>query len=223
MIKFTKSIREYQYVLSFDLAKRLTGYSLLDIKNDKVILVGTIDTGECKEEFIWDYFYNQISQVVDHCLFEIGREKEGLLFVTKEKLPNQNGRFSTIETLQSLAQTHVIFDLAIYHKGIEIYDYDGIHSVSVKAYFKSLLDIEKPQKEDIAKFIKQKYNDFDFSKYSLDVTDSIAVSLTLINRKYNNDITEEIKILRKEVKSAKSNNKIEKIENKILLLESFKI
>ena len=222
MIKCIKSLKEYQYILSFDLAKKITGYSLLDIQNNKVVLAGMINTAECKDDFVWDYYYNQILAVLDHCLIEIGRENEDLLFVTKERLPNQNGKFSTIDTLQSLAQVHAIFDLAVYHKGLEVYDYEGIHSVSVKAYFKSLLNIDKPQKEDIAEHIRKVYKDFDFSEYSLDVTDSLAVSMTLIGKKYNNDIAEEVKILKKELKNTKSNNKIEKIKNKIILLEGLK-
>ena len=141
MVKFTKSLSQYAYILSFDLAKRCSGYSLLDIVNDKVLLAGTVDTSKIKDEFIWDCFYYEIKNVANKCIDIVGAKNKRSILVTKEKLPNQNGRFSTIETLQGLAQAHAIFDLAINHVGLDVYDYSGIHSVTIKSYFKTLTSI----------------------------------------------------------------------------------
>ena len=217
MIKFTKPLSDYSYILSFDLAKRLSGYTLYDIKKDKVILAGTIDTTKNKDEYIWSYFYNAVTDVISSL------DNKSNVFIVKERLPNQNGRFSTIDTLQGLAQAHAVFDLAVVHSGIEVYDYEGIHATSVKAYFKNLTDCEKPQKEDIAEYLKQRFSDFDFSQYPFDVTDSLAVTLTLIDKKWNLDVAERIKELKKEQKSAKSENKIARLKDEIIRLESLKI
>lgn len=222
MIKFSKKLSQYSYVLAFDLAKHLSGYSLIDINNNKVLLAGVIDTEKAHNEFVWDYFYNQVINVMEKCLNKIGANNAGSVFITKERLPNQNGRFSTILTLQGLAQAHAVFDLAATHSGIDIYDYDGVHSTSVKAYFKTLTGIDKPQKEDIAKYIQDKFNDFNFKDYSLDVTDSVAVALTLINKKWNVDITEKIKEIKKEIRDAKSQTKVNKLSENIKFLEGLK-
>ena len=219
LIKFNKKIQDFKYILSFDLAKRVTGYSLVDVVKKKIMLAGIIDTTPAGE-FVWEYFYNEINKILDQSRNVTNFSD---ILILKEKMPTQNGRFSTIATLQGLAQAHAIFDLAITHRGFSIYDYDGVHATVVKTYFKSLLDIEKPQKEDIAKYIQEQYKDFDLSKYTLDVTDSIAVTLALIGRKWNMDIIEEIKLLKKEQKKAKTKNKIKKISNKIEYLESLKI
>ena len=50
MVKFNKSINEYDYVLSFDLAKHNTGYSLYNLADKTVILTGMI-IGEEKENY----------------------------------------------------------------------------------------------------------------------------------------------------------------------------
>ena len=145
------------------------------------------------------------------------------ILITKEKLPNQNGRFSTIDTLQGLAQAHSIFDLAAYNSGIDVYDYDGVHAISVKSYFKTLTNIDKPQKEDISNYIQNQYPDIDLSEYTLDVTDSVAVALTLYNKKYNADITEKIKEYKKKIKTLKMQHAKDKIQEQINALEKIKI
>ena len=220
MIKFNKKITDYQYVLSFDIAKHITGYSLLDIYNNKIICAGIIDTKKSKLDFVWDYFYNSIYDVINKCSSIIC---DSNLFIVKERLPNQNGKFSTIDTLQGLAQAHSIFDLAVHRSGHQYYDYDGDHSASVKSYFKTLTGLEKPQKEDISEYIKKKYSDFDFEEYPLDVTDSIAVSITLLEKKYNNDIDEKIKMINKEIKKSKLKSKIDKLNEEIVFLKNLKI
>lgn len=217
MIKFTKPLSDYSYILSFDLAKRLSGYTLYDIKKDGVILAGTIDTTKNKEEYVWSYFYSAVTDIISSL------DNKDKVFVVKERLPNQNGRFSTIDTLQGLAQAHAVFDLAVTHSGLEVYDYEGIHATSVKAYFKNLTDCEKPQKEDIAEYLKQRFSDFDFSQYPFDVTDALAVTLTLVDKKWNADIAERIKELKKEQKNAKSESKKTRLIEETDFLESLKI
>lgn len=219
MIKFDKKIANYRYVLAFDLAKRVSGYTLWDFKEDKVLYCGIIDTQKAKSYYVWDYFYNQIKETIYKC-FELVEDKE-LLFLTKEKLPTQNGVHSTINTLQGLAEAHAVFDLAVCHTGIQIYDYGGVHSVSVKAYFKSLLGIEKPQKEDIANYLQKRFQSTRFDRYTFDVTDSLAVAITLIEKKHITDIKEKIQELKKELKTIKSDNKQNKIKEEIEKLQTF--
>ena len=114
-------------------------------------------------------------------------------------------------------------DIACGNCGFEFYDYDGIHSVSVKAYFKELTGIEKPTKEDIANKISFLCAEYNFSGLPLDITDSLAVTLTLVDRKWNKDITEEIKSINKDIKKFKSEKKKQELLNYIDKLNSLKI
>ena len=219
MIKLNQNIKDYKYILAFDLAKRVSGYSLWDFQEDKVLACGIIDTRLAASEFIWDYFYKKVQEVIKECLTLVKSNKK--LILTKEKLPTQAGIHSTIDTLQGLAQTHAIFDLAVYHTGVEVYDYEGVHSVSVKAYFKSLLGIEKPQKEDIANYLREHFTGSHLEEYPFDVTDSLGVAITLVGKKYESDIKEGIKELKKELKSAKSTAKQNRLQEEIKKLQEF--
>ena len=222
-IKFKKSLSDYKYLLSFDLAKKISGWSLWDFKNDEILLTGIIDTGKMSAlDMVWNYFSGQISSVVNRCLDRIPNADANLLLITKEQLPVQNGKFSTIATLQSLAQVHAVFDLTIFQLGVDTYDDLGIHSVAVKAYFRKLLDIQSPQKEDIANWIYQKYKTYNFSELPFDVTDSLGVGITLINKKWNADIQSEITQIKKEIKGAKAPSKITRLKEEIERLQSLK-
>lgn len=216
-IKFNKSLNEYRYVLSFDLAKVHTGWSLLDIADMKLIDCGVIDTSDYGDH-PWRYFYKELFEVF------VKTQKRNIdFFIVKEKLPSQNGPHSTVATLQELAKTHAIFDLALQVSSLPTYDFCGVHSVSEKAYFKKLTDLEKPTKQDIFNQIKKMIdlNGFD-DNINLDISDSIAVSLTLINKKWNSDIDEEIKNKKKELKKSKTDKKINRLQEEIDFLNSLK-
>lgn len=222
-IKFQKLLSDYKYLLSFDLAKKISGWSLWDFKNDEILLTGIIDTSKMSNtDMIWSYFSNQINKVIGRCLEKIPDNESNSLLITKEQLPVQNGRFSTIATLQSLAQVHAIFDLTVFQLGVDTYDDIGVHSVAVKAYFRKLLDIQSPQKEDIANWIYQKYKTYNFSGFPFDVTDSLGVGITLINKKWNADIQSEITQIKKEIKGAKAPSKITRLKEEVERLQSLK-
>lgn len=220
MIKYQKSLSDYKYIISFDLAKNLTGYSLIDYRNHKVLHAGVIDMSKSTCESFWYAYAAALRSALGQCLNALSRPlKKSEVFITKEKLPNQSGRFSSIEALQALAQCHAIFDATVYDFGVDYYDFDGVHSVSVKAYFKRLTGIDKPTKEDICSYIS-KYFNYDFSKTTLDVTDSIAVAMTLVDVKYNKDLSEKIKELKKSLKQYQSAARIRQVQDEIARLQS---
>lgn len=223
MIKYNVKLSNYKYILSFDLAKNLTGYSLIDYTTHRVILAEIIDMSKHQCESFWYEYAKQIRIAIGMCLNALPNASEKkYVLITKEKLPNQSGRFSSIEALQALAQCHAIFDAVIYDFGVDYYDFDGVHSVSVKAYFKHLTGIDKPTKEDICSYIS-KYFNYDFSKTTLDVTDSIAVAMTLVDVKYNKDLIEKIKELKKSLKQYKSAARIRQVQDEIARLQSLTI
>lgn len=202
MVKFNKHLTDYRYVLAFDLAKHRTGYALVDILNNVVAMSGLVDMDN-DAEFPWSGIYSQFMDVI-HTAKSIAGDDE--FFVTKEKLPNQAGRFTTIASLQGLAQVHAIWELCCCHSGVGVYDCEGVHSVSVRAHIAHQTGIEKPTKEDVADYVSKKYG-FKGVSTALDVTDAIAVVDTLVDKKWNSDIDVEIKTLKKQIKTYKTDKK----------------
>lgn len=216
-VKFNKSLEEYHYILGFDLAKYKTGFSVLDIKTQKVVYVGNIHI-ETQDNFVWDKFYNAVKTNIIYIQKNYGYD----FFVIKERLPNQGGPRSNIAALQELAKAHAVFDLLITQMGLDYYDYDGIHAVSVKSYFKNRFSIEKPTKEDIFGCIRELNSDFVFPENDFDITDSVAVSMAFLCRKWNHDINEKIKELKKEMRELKTKKSILEKEKEISRLEKLR-
>lgn len=219
-IKYNKNLSNYNYVLSFDLAKQKTGWALVDIKSNKIEKFGMVILNE-KADSVWLDIYDKIivvlNDIKEHCQISGKR-----FFVLKEKLPNQAGKFTTIASLQSLAQVHAIWELACEKTGVDVYDFQGVHSVSVKAFFKKRYGIEKPQKEDIARLICENYC-FNIGENPLDITDAIACVQTLVEHKWNQDIIDKTKELKKEQKKYKSDKKIEEIGREIRRIQTLEV
>lgn len=216
MVKYNYNLSNYDYILSFDLAKQKTGWALVDIKSNRIENFGMIILDE-KANSVWLNIYDKIVVILEdtkkYCQ-NLGKR----FFVLKEKLPNQAGKFTTIASLQGLAQVHAIWELACEKSEVEIYDFDGVHSVSVKAFYKRKYEVEKPQKEDIAKLVCENYC-FDIGDSPLDITDAIACAQTLTEYKWNEDIKDKIKELKKEQKNYKTDKKKNQIAEEIQRLE----
>lgn len=220
MVKYNYNLSNYDYILSFDLAKQKTGWALVNIKSNKIEDFGMIVLDE-KANSVWLNIYDKIVVVLEsakkHC-----QNLRKRFFVLKEKLPNQAGKFTTIASLQGLAQVHAIWELACEKSEVEIYDFDGVHSVSVKAFYKRKYGIKKPQKEDIAKLVYENYC-FDIGNNPLDITDAIACVQTLTEYKWNEDIKDKIKELKKEQKNYKTDKKKNQIAEEIQRLERLEV
>lgn len=219
-IKYNKNLSNYDYILSFDLAKQKTGWALVDIKSNRIEKFDMVILNE-KADSAWLDIYDKIIVVLNdikkHCQI-LGKR----FFVLKEKLPNQAGKLTTIASLQSLAQVHAIWELACEKAGVDVYDFQGVHSVSVKAFFKKKYGIEKPQKEDIARLIGENYC-FNIGENPFDITDAIACVQTLVEHKWNQDIIDKTKELKKEQKKYKSDKKIEEIGQEIQRIQTLEV
>ena len=220
MVKYNYDLSNYDYVLSFDLAKQKTGWALVDIKSNRIEDFGMIILDE-KADSVWLNIYDKIAAVLENAKRYCSK-LEKRFFVLKEKLPNQAGKFTTIASLQGLAQVHAIWELVCDKSEVEIYDFDGVHSVSVKAFFKRKYEVEKPQKEDIAKLVCENYC-FDIGDNPLDITDAIACVQTLVEHKWNEDIKDKIKELKKEQKNYKTEKKKNQIAEEIQRLERLEV
>lgn len=219
-IKFKKHPVEYPYILAFDLAKMHTGWSLLEFSDSipRVLDCGVVDMTKEPEDVFWLRYYQAIKRILERAM-----QGCSSLLVTKERMPQQNGRYSSITALQALAQCHAIFDMVVAELGADAYDFIGVAAVSEKAYYKSLTDKDKVEKEDIKEYILCNYHHRLADNVSLDITDSIAVGVTLRNYSAGRDIAAETKEVRKLLKKYKSTAKIEECLNRIDFLKDLKL
>ena len=248
MLKFSGSLRDYPFVLSFDLAKNVAGWSLVDTRDNTytVLDCDIIDMSKYSKEDFWLEYKKRLIDVFVrtrytlHALFGVD---DATILVTKEKLPSQAGVTSTIATLQALAKVHAVFELVMdemiardplrtlflpYDKacpcGVEHKETEnGVHAASVKALFRKIIGIDKPTKQDIREAVSKICRGKDVSSLKEDISDSIAVTITLKEVKFNADIDEERKALRKKIRSLKSENAKVPYAEELKRLESLKL
>lgn len=216
--KFKHKLQEYNCILGIDLATYVTGVSLYDLQSNTFAILEEIAVPKdcnCKTFNL----YNQLTQ-----LFNRIREiANGPVLVIKEALPIQNGPHSTINTLQSLAGSHAVLDIVVAQNNdlFHYYDDKGIYTISVKALFKSER-VPKPDKKDVRQGVVD-YFHLDDSLLTDNISDSIGVIYTLLQRKWNNDLQEEIKSVRKAMKSLKREYTKTIHQQHIDFLESLKV
>ena len=63
-IKYNQNLSNYNYVLSFDLAKQKTGWALVDIKSNKIEKFGMVILNE-KADSAWLDIYDKIIVVLN--------------------------------------------------------------------------------------------------------------------------------------------------------------
>lgn len=214
ILHFTKKLQDFDFLICFDLAKFETGVSLLNIKdlnNIKLENYYQISIDKKTEEPFGD-FYNALGGLFSHIQAYIGDLSKVL--VVREKQPSGFNVTTTISTLQALAGIHAILD--VYVSALQLTEYeDGIHASSVKAWARKMTNIDKPQKEDIKKFLENKYPSLRKENATLDISDSVAVGQCLIDSKWNADIKDKIKELKKKIKELKLQVAKDKIEKTI--------
>ena len=217
MIKFKKTLSEIDYIISFDLALYKTGVSIYNIRQKTIERFDKIEVSHTDETPVAT-LYTKLKEYITSAVEQYGN----LLMIIKEAMPAQAGKFTTIATLQTLAKAHAALDIAVAKvDGVDFYDDVGIHSVSVKALFKTE-ENPKPTKTDIKKAVCAYYG-LKVGDLTDDMSDSIAVIYTLIKKKWNTDINEEIKRIKKEVKGLKQKRAIEVYQKRIEELKNFLI
>ena len=209
MIKFQKPLSEINYIISFDLALYKTGISLYNIKQKSIVRTDKIEVSHTDETPVAT-LYTKLKEYLTSAVEKYGN----LLMIVKEAMPAQAGRFTTIATLQTLAKAHAALDIAVAKvDGVDFYDETGVHAVSVKALFKTE-ENPKPTKTDIKKAVCIYYG-LEVGDLTDDESDSIAVIYTLVKKKWNADINEEIKRIKKEIKGLKQERAIEAHQKRI--------
>lgn len=219
VLHFNKKLEDFDYLLCFDLAKFETGVSLIKIKDlSSPELQKTYQISvDKKSEEPFAAFYGYLIQLFTDINKEVGDLSK--MLIIREKQPTGFNVTTTISTLQALAGVHAILDVFIGQMGLIEYE-SGIHASSIKAWARRETGIDKPQKEDIKRFLETIYPTLKEEKITLDISDSVALAQCLIKEKWNLDLKEIIKQERKHLKELKSVNGQKKQQEKIdILLE----
>ena len=206
-IKFKKNINSYKYLVMFDLASRLTGVCLWDVKQNIPVKTTLLKTSKDSELPVAN-LYDTIDQYFNTL------QQQGInlsdIVVYKEAMPVQlRGAASTVQTFIALAKSHAILDYYTHLHSIDVYDYVGIYPISTHSYLKHLNQWDnkhKVDKVDIQTYVKNTYG---FTNISFDESDAIMLAKTFIEVKWNKDLTEEIKAIKKHCKELKTQHSID--------------
>ena len=220
-IKTKKSLQEFDYLIMFDLASKISGVCVWDIKNHRPYKIQKIEVNKEKVELPAFELYNKI----DLLFLELGKEIDlSKVFVSKEAMPSQvHGGNSTIQTFVALARSHAILDYYMMEHGIPVYDYTGVYPISTHTYLKKILGKEKDykiQKTDIKDYVCEKYG---LQVETLDESDAVFLAQTLIESKWNKDIDDAIREQKRHKKTLKLSSAIKKVEEEITKLENLRL
>lgn len=220
-IKGLKNIKDFDYLIMFDLASRVSGVCVWDIHLQKPHSIYKIIVDKEKVELPVAELYNKI----DLLFSELGKEIDlSKVFVSKEAMPTQvHGGNSTIQTFLALAKSHAILDYYTFTHNIPVYDYTGVYPISTHAYLKKLLEKDKDykiQKTDIRDYVCDKY---DLQVETLDESDAVFLAQTLIEFKWNKDLDELIRERKRHRKTLKLSSAIKKVDEEITKLENLRL
>lgn len=221
IVRCNRKLKDYDYLVMFDLASHKTGVCVWDIKNNKPVKTCTLVV--TKEDGIFvSNLYEQIHEFFVKTIMEL-RTTSSQIFISKEAMPTQlRGGSSTVQTFIALAKAHAILDLCSKNFGLDVYDYTGVYPATTHAYLRKVLGLESKaaiDKKDIKKYIEENYG---ITVNSLDESDAVFLAVTLINTKWNKDIDEEIKEVKKHKKILKSAKAIRDCDDLMEELEKLK-
>lgn len=213
-IKYKKKLDDFKYLLMFDLASKKTGVCLWDLEKMRPIYTTQLVTPSEGELQFYDLKVG-IKNCVNLVLEKFGISKEDILLF-KEAMPTQlHGGASTVQTFIALAKTHAIFDLYTYEEGLFVYDYIGIYPITTHSYLKKCNRWEnnhKVGKKDIQEYIESNYG---LHGLTPDEYDAVFLSKTFVEVKWNKDLEERIKEIKRHKKELKSSRALSECDAKI--------
>ena len=219
-IKYLKSLKEYKYLIMFDLASKITGVCVFDLSRNCPLFTKVIKITSKEEPFVHE-LYNLIGSFFCELYEQHGIKLEDCV-VSKEMPPSQAGRFTTIQTFMALAKSHAVLDLYCAERNVDVYDYVGVAPITAHCYFKKIMGLDsksKVEKTDIRKYVSELYN---ISNLTLDESDAVFLAKTLIDLKWNNDLDEKIKELKRHKKGLKLSAAISKVDKEIEELQKYR-
>lgn len=201
-IKLKRGLGEFKYLVMFDLASKVTGVCLWDIaaarpvRTDVLRVAGRIELPAAELGSLIDGYFADLDKT--------GISLDQIL-VAKEAMPTQlRGGSSTVQTFLALARSHAILDYYLYSKGIATYDYVGVYPISTHSHLKKLRGWESSHpvdKTDIREFVTETYG---LTDLSLDESDAVFLAKTLVDVKWDNDVRDRIREVKRHMKELKA-------------------
>lgn len=217
VIQGKKGLNEYKYLVMFDLASHNTGVCLWNIENNIPMETFSIVADKVDGIFVSN-LYKQLD-IFFNKLLDMGIKKEEV-FVSKEAMPVQlRGGSSTVQTFIAMAKAHAILDLFLDQHDIDVYDYKGVYPATTHAYLKKLLgeDVKKTvDKKDIKEYVTKTYG---IEVNNFDESDAAFLAATLVESKWDKDIQERIKEVKRHKKELKMKKAIQDCDDQIAELE----
>ena len=223
-IKFKKNIKDFKYLVMFDLASINTGVCLWDLQKNEPILTQTLRVrGE--QELPAAELIDLIIHFFNTLVFKLGSVSNKDVLVMKEAMPTQlRGGSSTVQTFLALARSHCALDTCMFQNDVAVYDYVGIYPSTWHNYFKRIKGLGKDQKvtkEDVHEYIVSKYNlEQDIS---MDESDAVFMCEAFLNVKWDNDLKERILEVKRHRKTLKAPHAIKSCDEEIERLNGLKI
>lgn len=222
-IKFKENLNNYKYLITFDLASKITGVCIWDIIAKKPLKTEVFCVSNQTDLSVMSLFLEIDNFFKNLYIKQIKKED---ILVTFEAVPSQirAGKGSTIQTFVALARSHAILDLYLFMNNIATYDEIGIYPITTHAYFKHIKNLDKDSKvtkEDIKDYLIDHYRLSD--QITLDESDAVFLAETFINSKWNKDIDEKIREIKRHKKQLKASHAILKCEEEIKELQKIKI
>jgi len=221
-IKFKDKMDSYKYLVMFDLASKVTGVCVWNIAKKEPLCTAVIRVKDGTELPAAE-LKTRINALFDELDKEIGREN---YFVSKEMMPTQiHGGSSTVQTFVALAKSHAILDVCCYERGIPCYDYKGVAPATTHAYFRHINGLgagDKVTKEMVRDYL---YGIFpaELKTTTLDETDAVFLAKTLCEFKWDKDIAERMREVKRHKKELKAAHAISALDQEIERLERMKV
>ena len=216
-IKFHKNYKEYKYICSFDIATHC-GCSVYSILENKILYFEEMYLGENDSV---DYFYKLLFNFFEKLEKEFDIQKRELFVLKERYLLQMMGGRTNIKTIVNLIKWQTIFDLFMQKEGYDVYDNLGIAVATCKSFYRKVLNQKDISKLDIQGYVCDYFN----IHIDENMTDNISDSMSLILPffvKWNKDIDDRIKEIKKEIKQLKQKKVIEIRLDEIKELEKLK-
>lgn len=197
-------------ILMFDLASHITGWCLYDSIKGIPLRHGIITVDRDGPNPDYD-LKEQLKKTISSV-------QSDDLIVSTEAMPTQlRGGSSTIKVFIAMAQAHSDLAIACAEAGVRMYDRIGVYPASTHAYLRRLLGKGldfKPSKDDIRAYCARLW-EFDEASVSYDESDAMFLAKTLVDVKWDKDIDEQIRNLKRHRKELKEPSAIAKVDKEI--------
>lgn len=218
MVKFNKKLQDYQYICCFDIATHC-GCSVYSLEKQNFIYYIEFNAGYGDDNI--SAFYDLLNNFFQDIQKNFGVTKENSFCLKEKKVLQMMGGKTTIKTIINLTKLQAVYDLFLYLNDFPVYDWEGISVPTCKAYYRKVLGKKDITKQDIQEYVCNYY------RISTDgITDNISDSMSFIlpfMLKWNKDIDEKIKELKRERKALKAINAIKQKDKEIERLNGLRI